>query len=75
MADLAKADEEVMNLMLQEADEEELDKEMQSADEYIRKYKRNSLHVHRSVSAAIKVEENSNSISNVNKRKLKMPIF
>jgi len=36
--ELAKMDEEVMNILLQEeALEEELDKEMQSADEYASK--------------------------------------
>jgi hypothetical protein len=44
--ELAKLDEEVMNLLLQEeAGEEELDKEMQSADVYKSKYKRMSLYV------------------------------
>jgi hypothetical protein len=42
--ELAKLDEEVMNLLLQEeAGEEELDKEMQSTDKYASKYKRISL--------------------------------
>jgi hypothetical protein len=39
-----------------------LDKEMQSADVYKSKYKRMSLYVQKWVSAAIKVEEDSNSI-------------
>ena len=72
--ELAKMDEEVMNLLLQEeALEEEVDKEMQSADEYASKYKRISLYVQKRVSAAMKVEEDSNSIVNVNKRKLQLP--
>jgi DNA polymerase I-like protein with 3'-5' exonuclease and polymerase domains len=72
--ELAKMDEEVMNLLLQEeALEEDLDKEMQSADEYASKYKRISLYVQKHVSTAIKVEEDSNSILNVNKRKFQLP--
>jgi len=72
--ELAKMDEEVMNLLLQEeAGEEELDKEMQSADEYASKYKRISIYVQKRVSAAIKVEEDDNSILNVNKRKFRLP--
>ena len=56
--ELAKLDEDFMNLLLQEeAGEEELDKEMQSADEYASKYKRIHLYVRKRVSAAIKVEE------------------
>jgi hypothetical protein len=56
--ELAKLDEDFMNLLLQEeAGEEELDKEMQSADEYASKYKRINLYVRKRVSAAIKVEE------------------
>ena len=74
--ELAKLDEEVMNLLLQEeAGEEELDKEMQSADEYASKYKRISLYVRKRVSAAIKVEEDSNSILHVYKRKFQLPTF
>ena len=69
--ELAKMDEEVMNLLLQEeAVEGELDKEIQSANEYASKYKRISLYVQKDVSAAIKVEEDSNSILNVNKREI-----
>jgi hypothetical protein len=72
--ELAKLDEEVMNLRLQEeAGEEELDKEMQSADEYASKYKRISLYVRKRVSAAINVEEDSNSILLVNNRKFHLP--
>jgi hypothetical protein len=72
--ELAKLDQEVMNLLLQEeAGEEELDKEMQSADEYAIKYKRISLYVQKSVSAAIKVEGDSNSIVHVKKRKFQSP--
>ena len=72
--ELAKMDEEVMNLLLQEeAGEEELDKEMQSADEYASKYKRISIYVQKRVSAAVKVEEDDNSILNVNKRKFRLP--
>jgi len=42
--ELAKMDEEVMNLLLQEeAVEEKLDKEKQSSDEYASKYKRISI--------------------------------
>jgi hypothetical protein len=68
--ELTKLDEEVMNLLLQEeVGEEELDKEMQSADEYASKCKRISLYVWKCVSTAIKVEEDSNSILHVNKRK------
>jgi len=60
--ELAKLDEDFMNLLLQEeAGEEELDKEMQSADEYASKYKRISLYVRKRVSAAIKVEARGNS--------------
>jgi hypothetical protein len=71
--ELAKLDEKVLNLLLQEeAGEEELDKEMQSADEYASKYKRMSLYVQKRVSAAIKLEEDSNSILHVNKRKLQL---
>jgi DNA polymerase I-like protein with 3'-5' exonuclease and polymerase domains len=63
-----------MNLLLQEeAGEEELDKEMQSADEYASKYKRISLYVRKRVSAAIKLEEDSNSISHDNKRRFRLP--
>jgi hypothetical protein len=66
--------EEVMNLLLQEeAGEEVLDKEMQSADEYACKYKRISLYVWKHVSAAIKVEVDSNYILHVNKRKFQLP--
>jgi hypothetical protein len=72
--ELAKLDEEVMNLLLpEEAGEEELDEEMQSADEYAGKYKTISLYVRKRVSAAIKVEEDSNSILHVNKRKFQLP--
>ena len=46
---------------------------MQSADEYASKYKRISLYVQKRVSAAIKVEEDNNSIVNVNKRKFQLP--
>jgi head-tail adaptor len=71
---LAKLDEEVMNLLLQEeVGEEELDKEVQSADEYASKHKRISLYVQKHVSAAIKVQEDSNSILHVNKRKFQLP--
>jgi len=67
-------DEEVMNLLLQkEALEEELGKEMQSADEYASRYNRISRYVQECVSAAINVEEYSNSILNVNKRKFQLP--
>jgi DNA polymerase I-like protein with 3'-5' exonuclease and polymerase domains len=72
--ELAKLDEEVMNLVLQEeAGEEDLDKVIQSADEYASKYKRISLYVRKRVSAAIKVEEDSNSILHVSKRKFQLP--
>ena len=72
--ELAKMDEEVMNLLLQEeALEEDLDKEMQSADEYASKYKRISLYVQKRVSTAIKVEEDSNSFLIVNMRKFQLP--
>jgi hypothetical protein len=71
--ELAKLGEEVMNLLLQEeAGEEDLDKVMQRADEYASKYKRISLYVRKRVSAAIKVEEDSNSILYVNKRKFQL---
>jgi len=73
---LAKVDEEVMNLLLQEeAVEEEPDKEMQSADEYASKYKRINLYVQKRVSAAIKVEDDSNSISNVTRGNSSCPLL
>ena len=46
---------------------------MESADEYASKYKRISLYVRKRVSAAIKVEEGSNSILHVKKRKFELP--
>jgi len=52
---------------------EELDKEMQIADQYASKYKRISLYVQKRVSAAIQMEEESNSILNVKKRKFQLP--
>jgi len=71
---LVKMDEEVMNLLLQEeAGEEELDKERQSANKYTSKYKELVFYVWKCVSAAIKVEEDSNSILHVNKRKFQLP--
>ena len=48
---------------------------MESADEYASKYKRISLYVRKRVSAAIKVEEDSNSILHVYKRKFQLPTF
>ena len=50
-----------------------MDKETQNADEYASKYKRISLYVRKRVSSAIKVEEDSNSILHVNKRKFQLP--
>ena len=50
-----------------------MDKEMQSADEYASKYKRISLYEQKRVSAATKVEEDSNSILRFNKRKFELP--
>jgi hypothetical protein len=46
---------------------------MQSPDEYASKYKGISLYVRKRVCAAIKVEEGSNSILHVNKRKFQLP--
>lgn len=55
---LAKLEEEVMDLLLQEeVREEELNNEMQSADEYASKYKIISFYVRKRVSAAAKRRE------------------